>query len=370
MDWLSIGGIPAHTIGDHGALGNMEVSHVYATEGSGLNYVKWSMDLPRNYWNPAFDKGTPVELFHGNISLGKANMADVDRTNWTFVADGRFRRGERFYPYDTNTPDIPNTVEQITRANEGGLGWNGTGNFPLISWEGRGTESLASVFTEYARSNSLRWGVTISENKPFMEAEPYLYDPSTTLEWAVRPGTPLMPTTDGSYVSRAILAYRGGGTAGIVSTYDHVYSQAAVDPFITPEGGHEVRLITPLNVGAGVAQDMVNEYQRRNALRYTFTQGLEVHPGTLTTPGGTPIENWAACLLVLGRMGVHYGAISTRNNSAQGQTVQWVCGATTYWPGTDRLVISSVDADERTLSKALARAPYRQTGEYYDRSFS
>jgi len=336
---LRIGDVWAHTLGETGIVGNVEMKHAYATSGSGLLYLKWSMDLPRNYWSTNFREGTKVEAYRGDVKLGTATMTEVDRTNWNFTADGLFRRAETFYPDDSNTQTA------MTNANLRGLGWNGIGDLPAGIFpvaEVNSQTSIAEHLTKYCRENSLRWGLTV-EDVPFVEAEPYLYDPATKPQWAITPGIPLMPTTDGSYVSRVRVTYSGGVAV----------SNTPVDANITPDGGREVSLSSRTSIGSE-AQAQANEILRRLTLRYTFTEGLTIGPGDLSTPGGTPIDNWAASMLVLGKMGVHYGAASTRNFSAVGETVQWVAGSTTYKPADDSLVLASVDAEERTLGSVLA----------------
>lgn len=355
---IRIGNVWAHSIAGEGGVGDIEVSHTYSADGSGLNYVKWAMDLPPNYWNPVFREGTMVEVCRGDQSLGSATISDVDRTKWTFVADGLHRRGERFFGERLVGTGPPSTTEAITNANAAGLGWNGFGNLPTdFFWEDK-SKSIADHLREYCRANSLVWGLR-TDRTPFVEAPPYIGDvlQDSSPKWALRPGVPLMPYTDGNYYKRVHILYYGGpetSVYGVPSTYLRASSNTPSDPDITPEGGVEVTLIDGRSISGGQAVDQANEIQRRYALRYTFTEGLEIFPGELMTPGGTEIDKWAAPLLCLGRMGVHYGAISTRNNSAVGETVQWVMGQTTYWPETDRLVVASMDSEPRDLKSLLS----------------
>lgn len=345
---LRIGDVWAQQIGN-GHIGDVEVNHIWSSSGSGLNYVKWSMDLPPHYWHQSLAMGTKVEVFCGDVKLGSATMAEVDRANWKFVADGLFRRAEKFAPIGLPGDEgNQNLLETVTSANARGLGWNGLGNLPTRVIRVSGATTLAAMLTDYCESNSLRWGVD-ENDEPFVEADPYLYDPESIPMWAVVPTVPLMPFSDDIFATRVHVKFVGGtGTPGFPDTYDTVSSDITGD--YTLPGGYEIEVIaSPANIGVGDAKAIANTMMRRNSLRYGFTQGLDVFPGELTTPGGTPIEPWAAYTL-LGKIGLHYGAINRLNWASVGETVQWVMGSVTYRPDDNSLRIASVDFQPRTLA--------------------
>lgn len=355
---LRLGGVDAQTIGPYGHVGDMEVNWVRATTGSGLNYVKWSMALPKNYSHSALQKGTKVELFRADLKLGSAVMSEPDRNGdgWSFVAEGLFRRAKKFYPLAGNSA-LETLGPSIEAANLRGLGWNGLGDLPsTIVAEKGGSSSIADILTAYCESRALRWGLT-ADDVPFIDADPYLYDQLSVPGWAVTPGKPLMPASDDLFATRVHVKYVGGGDVRDRATYDTATSVVTGDP--TLPGGHEVTVFaSPVSVIGGVAQAMADDIFRQNSLRYAFTQGLEIFPGELTTPGGTPIDNWAAYTL-LGKLGNHQGAINRLNNAAVGETVQWVMGSVTYRPGDNSLKIASVDLDPRNFAGVMSRLAAR-----------
>lgn len=332
----------------------MEVNWNRSSSGGGLNYVKWSMDLPRDYWHPAFAIGTRVELYRGDMKLGSATLAEPDRVSWKFVADGLYKQGDKFQAA-VGGFDSSNFQQMVQNAIDRGLGWNGIGNIPNIDVDQASTDTVAGVMTSYCQANALRWGLTV-EDVPFIEPDPYLYHPDTVPGWALTPGTPLMPISDDAFATRANVLYYvggiGGGTYGNPQTYASAASAATGD--LTLPGGHEITVVgNPAAMSGAEAQLLADELMRQKGLRYAFTEGLDVIPGELTTPGGTAIDNWAAFTL-LGQMGNHQGAINRLNNVAVGQTVQWVMGTVTYRPAEDRLRIGSVDMDPRDYKGLMA----------------
>lgn len=356
---LRIAGIWAQTFGDYGQIGDVEVEHIYSTTGGGLHTLKWSMALPKNYYHPALKAGSKVELFRGPVKLGSATLAEPDRTNWTFVADGFYRRAEKFRAEDASHVATNNLTTAITQANLRGLGWNGVGNLPTPTW---GTvtadvdenNTIAALLNAYCTVNAMRWGLTL-DDIPYIVADPVLNDPATVSRWAISPGVPLMPISDDVYSSRTVIRYATAYSGSTPTAFANVSSSAG-DGSIEHPNGHEVgfNLSTWGVMSQATAQAYADDHQRRNGLRHSYTQGLDIHPGELTTPGGTTIDNWAACFL-LGKMGLHYGTVNKTTGSAVGNTVQWVMGSTKFRPGDNSLTIASVDLEPRTVSSVARK---------------
>lgn len=349
---ILLGGVDARTIGPYGHVGDVEVNWTRATNGGGPNYAKWSMALPRTYWHEKFATGTMVEIFRGDLRIWAGTLTEADRKNWAFVADGLFKRADKFFN-PQNQADPPNFAEVIDAAIENGLEWAGiVGTLGEINVDVTNGRSISSMLTAYCEANSARWSID-SNDMLVVDEDPILYDVASVPTWAVTPGTPLMPTSDDSFLTRANILYVGGGTWGQPSTYDMATSDIQGD--LSLPGGHEVTITAfPADISGGDALILANRMYRQNSLRFAFTEGLDIWPGELTTPGGTPIDNWAAYTL-LGHMGNHHGAINRLNNVAVGQTVQWVMGSVTYRPGENSLRIASVDMDPRDFNGIIAR---------------
>lgn len=354
---LRLGSTWAQEIGN-GRVEGLEVQHKWASSGSGLNYVKWSMDLPERFWHPSLAAGTIVEVFRGDVKLGAATISEVDRADWTFVADGIFRQAEK---YNATQPE--NIVEVIEQAIARGMPWAGIGELdgsgdPYLAATRGEKPTIASMLTGYVEQSGQRWGVD-ENDLVFIKSDPFVHDVEIltktpgedgTPQWAVTPGTPLMPFSDDLFVTRAHVLYHVAGisTYGVPQTYLTATSASTGD--LSLPGGREITVIAnPAMTDVGHAQTLADALFRRNTLRYGFTEGLDIFPGELITPGGTPIEPWAAYKL-LGTLGVHYGAINEKNNSAVGETIQWVMGTTTYKDDDQSLQIASVDFQPRTLA--------------------
>ena len=333
-----------------GPVGGLEVAHLWSSTGGGLHYAKLSIALPANFSHPQLRRGVSVEVFHGPQSLGKAVMADVDRAGWTFVADGLFRRAEHFNAEGSTGATSTNLRTIITQANLRGMGWTGYGNLPdvTVSVSAEGYNSLntvADVLNAYCAETGKRWGVGV-------DGAPYVATDGTDVAWALRPGTPALPTADDDYVSRVTVRYVSAVAGSPLEPSEWgVVSASTTD---TPHGPREVQEdITDKWVLSGTdAQAYADSYLAANGARTAFTAAVEVNT-ELTTPASTSMDSWSAGLLTLGKLGRHHGVLDSEGGQQRyGETLQWVCGSTVYKPG-EALVMAPVDIAARTVAQVI-----------------
>lgn len=343
---LRIGGKWTQELG-LGKVGDLEFSHTYSSTGGGLNYVKWTLALPKNYWHPVLTEGTKVELFAGTLKLGSVLMSEPDRRNWSFTGDGLYKRAETTRTATTNLASAALLVP----------GWNGSGNLPtgVVSAQAEArSESMtvADVLNAYCTAYALRWGLDAND-------VPYVTGDPITPTWALNPGVPLMATADDNFVNRTVVRY-ATATSGTEPTAWAI----AVSATSPVPGGHDEFLdVSDLGVlSAGGAQTLADNHQALNASRgYTFIEGIDVAPGALTTVGSQPIEPWAAGVTIVGQRGLHHGVLSKQAGTTIGQTVQWTCGTTVYKAADNSLQMFGVDFAPRALSMLAQMTAAKQS---------
>lgn len=336
---LRINGVDARTLG-YGRVTVTELAHLYSSTGGGLHYVKFSLALPRGYSHPALIEGAEVEVLRCGVSLGFADMADPSRDDWTFTADGRFRRAEHFNAEGpTNSPA---DVVAAANARTLSLGWNGTGNLPdtpIPTDDNTRLPTVQAVLDEYCRLENKRWGLAF-DNTPYITDDPV--EPSI----ALRPGTPVMPTASDKDLSRIVVRFvLEEGPEGEPPVYDEV--EASNPNAESAREGYEdlsrLGLIDPTD-----AQRYANALIAANIATRGFTAGMEVGPSKLTNRGGVPIDHWAAPLFALGQLALQHNVLETDGRQAYGQTRNWVVGSTNWQP--DRgLVLNPTDLLARSV---------------------
>lgn len=341
---LRINGIAAQSFG-YGYVGDLEVAHLYSSTGGGLQYVKFSLALPRRYSHPALIEGALVEVLRGGQTLGTAVLSDVDRDGWTFTADGLYRRAEHFNAEGAdNSPAVI-----VAEANMRGLGWNGIGNLPtapiLVEGNTRLT-TVAAVLNEYCRLNNKRWGLGF-------DGTPYIADDPTEPSVALRPGTPAMPTADDDYVSRVVVQYliseASETETAVIGTKVAVTEDA-------PAGAREAfEDVTNQGViGEVLAQTYADAFIAANVARRGFTAGVEVGPGQLTNLGGVAIDPWSACFFALGNRVLQHNVLETDGRAAYGRTRTWVVGSTIYKSDGNSLTLTPTGLLPRTMAQVFA----------------
>lgn len=334
----------------YGQPGDIEVTHTYSQNGGGLDSLKFKMAFSRNYSNPVLKAGKKVEVFRGPIKLGTATLSDPNPDDWSFEAEGLFRRAERFDALRTTFSGVT-TIDlrgSVTAGNARMLGWNGFGNLPVLtvseqsSTEQVGGVTIADVLNSYCVLTGKRWGLDAND-------VPFVADDPVTPTWALNPGIPLMPKNDDTSVSVVHLTYRSGGTPASPVLSTVTAGAASFD-------GHEVNIDTT-NLGqltAPQAQAYADNYLAVNGVRVTYGGGIDIRPGDLTNTGSVPITNWHSPLSVLGQRGLHHGVVDKALGSL-GKTITWVCGSTVYKddPTGGSLQIYPIDLSPRVLSSVI-----------------
>lgn len=337
----------------YGQPGDVEVAHLYSQSGGGLHYAKFKLALPRNYAHPLLRKGTKVETFGagGLVRLGSATLNEIDPANWEFTADGLFRRAEKVIAIQTVAGASPNLTyyyairEIITNANaDDGLGWNGFGTMPAAHYvdgpeEGR---TLEDVLGEYCVKNGTRWGID-ADDVPYMVTDPA--EPT----WALTPGVPLMPTSDTTSVSKLTFRYfTNDATPEVMS--EIVLGQESFD-------GRHLRVVwRAFALTTTAAQSLAEEHFANYGVRVTYTEGITVRAGDLTSLGSVALDNWHAGLVVCGQRGLHHG-VYDKFTGTLGKTITWVCGSTVYKdaPGGGTLEVYPMELSPRVLSRIITK---------------
>lgn len=339
-----INGIHAQSFG-YGKVGDVELAHLWSSTGGGLQYVKFSLALPKRYSHPALVEGAVVEVERCGVPLGSAVLADVNRDSWEFTADGLFRQAEHFNAEGaSNAPAVV-----VAAANARGLGWNGVGNLPATPIpvaENERLVTVADVLNAHCRNTNKRWGVGF-DGIPYIEDDPA--EPSV----ALRPGTPRMATAADDYTSRIVVRYVSevDGDPAVPVAWGEVEATSSD----TPNGAREAyEDISSQGVLLETeAQAYADAFIVANAARRGFVEGIEVAPGQLTTLGGTPIDLWSAAHFALGRRVLQHNILETDGRAAYGQTRSWVVGGTVYKSVDKSLTMTPVGLLARTVATVI-----------------
>lgn len=313
-------GIPLDTIG--------VVTDLKVTANlQGTLTIDFSMALPRGFRHYALQQGALVQVCAGPLVIDAGVMAEPDRDNGTFTADGLSRIAERFL-----TADAANLDAAIDAALSRGLGsyWSrptslsATGAVPAYV-------PLSRALDEHvARNKSMRWRVA-----PDGRLQTYLYDTTPTL--ALSPTTPAMQTADDNYASRLFVGHASGVTqvADAGSAERHGAREEYVDL-------SSLSLINAEEVAGAILAD--------GKARPAYTEGLEVFAGQLTNLGGAAPEPWQ---VRPGQMIQHFGTLDNDGAPSLG-SFNWVLGSVTYGATGYPCVLQPKDRVARTQAEVIA----------------
>jgi hypothetical protein len=351
------GSVWAEQLG-YGVVGDVEVTHLRTPRGGGPHSLKFKMAMPRDYSDPAIMAGSTVQVFRGPISMGTFTLSEPDREDEnirSFAADGLYRKAETTRADNALGNATSDINEAITVANAEGLGWTlspelETENLIYQRLEDNSdTATIADLLNAECTLTGKLWWLD-EDNVVHME------QPPTEPEWAVQPGVPLMPITDETSVKSVQIRYLTGGTTQNPTSWE---TFTVTDPDADGEGRDVYISVAELGVQAwmpGQAEDWAQQYLDAMKLRITFADDLPLIPGELTNTGSVPIDFWAAPLEVLGKVGLHHGAIDKKRGTTH-KTVQWICGSTTFrdGPGGGSLTIGPLDFAPRRVPDVIAR---------------
>ena len=250
-------------------------------------------------------------------------LAEPDRTEWRFIADGLYRQGERFSAENgvAEASAVPDIV--VDQAILRGLGWRRTATISAVA-QATGSDlpgTVSALLDVWSSSTGQRWRVN-----RFGVVEPYT--PETVASLTLSPQVPSMATADDDYATRIVARYvasvdtegEPNGYAIAVATDD--LAAAQFGPVERVEDITGVGLLSP-SQAADIAEKVLTEGRARVA----YTEAVQVDDLTCTTVAGAPMRPW---LIRPGEQRVrHYGAnLSDSGLSYKGPS-EFIVGAVT-----------------------------------------
>lgn len=312
----------------HSLLPSGAMSPVSFTTGmNGPLVAEWDMSLPVGFTHPALRQGARVQVFAGPMCVWSGVMAEPDRNDWHFTADGLHRLGERF---DAAFTDASKTLDAaIASAISRGLPWT----LPTsISTTFTVTEgSVADALDAYVASTGQQWRVGPN-------GQVRVYDLPTAVDWTLTPDVPAMPTADDDYASTLVITYSSGRTS--------VSDAAAADRWGTRE-----ERIDLSSLGLSASQAVSQALLANRKARPAFTDGVEVSRLRVTTPGGTPPEFWQ---LAAGIQRVRQHGTLTSDGAVNLGVLEWVIGATSYTDGSGTVALTPMGRVPRAQAEVVA----------------
>jgi hypothetical protein len=344
--WAS--GVPLHALG---TIGDLEFSTTWPGPrggGGGFLVCSWSMNLPRAFNHPALRLGAPVELSAGPVVVGRAFMAEPDRNEWAFTADGVLRQGERFGAVDSSGAASADVSVVVAAAIARGLAWK----VPQTGLPGGavGTDpsqypTVTDVLNAYCTANGKRWWIDRDSTLQIGT------DP-TSPTWALAPGTPSMSSADDDFATRIWLRYLA---AAATDTTPDVFANATAVSSETRWGVQEISQdVSNLGVlTSSAATALAQSILANNLARPAFTSSVKPGRGALTNPGG--VDATAAPWLVrAGQMIRHHGWRNLDGVLTPGMSQDWILGGTT-WSSSDGLTLTPMGLAGRTATEVLAQ---------------
>lgn len=338
------GGVPLRGIGWVGDLS------FKTTWPGGFLTVSWRMNLPAGYVHPALRQGSLVEVFENGLRLGYGRMAEPNREEWAFVADGMQIALSRCLALDAAKAPSTNLDEAITQA--AARGWPvkvGAGipatELSTLSESGAQGNYLTALLDAYCETTGERWWVDAS-GAVSIAADPVDGD----IDWVLTPGVPAMATAEDDYASLVVVRYVDAMTGTEPSAWLPASAEDATSA--TRHGPRErfeditaLGLLTSSQATAN-AQAILDA----NGARPGFSQGVEVLTYQVTTPGGTAAH---LSLIQAGQRVQHHGILSSDGSQWGTSAREWVIGGTDYEAGSRSIVLTPVGLAPRGLAKTI-----------------
>lgn len=350
---LKSGGVWLHHIGYVGDLSYK------TTWPGGFLTVSWRMSLPVGYVHPALRAGSTVELFENGLSLGSARMAEPNREEWAFVADGMQLALQHCLALDALNEPSTNLTEAINAA--AARGWPvgvgvGVPNVELstLSEDKAQGNSLVQLLNAYCETTGERWTID-SASTISIAADPAEGD----VDWVLTPGVPAMATADDDYTTLVVVRYVDTVTGTEPSGWAPALAGSTTST--TPREKYED--ITSLGLLTGAAASAnAQAILDVNGARTGFSQGVEVLTYQITTLGGTPAH---LPLVRAGQRVRHHGILSADGSLGTPSAREWVIGGTDYEAGSRTITLTPVGLAPRGLARVIKGAVYgSQTGEF------
>lgn len=360
-------GVPLHALGSVGDL-------VYSTNHRGSLAATWSMGLPRGYAHPALRPGASVDLMAGAARVWGGRMAEPDRGEWTFTADGHHMNGGGFSGQDKGLlalakvtgSYVPSTVLDTivdTAAADFGLGWTRNGISLRATPLSADSEAeaqfnlIGTVFEKYKELTGREWMV-----------DPYgvvsTYDLPTTPRWALRPGLPAMATAD-EFVTHVFVRYfsevTGTGEPATPRLTAPAIDQPAADRWQPRHQGSDQTTLGYLDDTAGEPQAIAQAVLDAQRARPAYTEGLELSAYQISDLGGVSPALWQ---VHAGQRVRQHGVLDQDGAFALGATPEWVIGTTIHDVPNRTLTVVPIDPPPRTAVDVAAETALARVRDF------
>lgn len=321
-----------------------DVNYKTALSG-GLLTVSWRMVLPKGFTHPALRNGSLIELHDGEC-LGIAVMAEPDRDNWTFTADGLALSLKGALALDSSLDPTTDMEVAVTQAASRGL--------PVAIGTGVPTTALSTMSSDNAEVNSIP---ALADAHAESLGQHWWFDPHGYLnfgddpapgavDWIITPGTPGLATAEDDYASLVVLRYVATATG---STPDSYAVATASDAAAAARWGVREVVEDGTSLGVLTAPQAATNAQailESKRARPAFTQGIELAAFQITTPGGTPAH---LPHVRAGQRVRQYGVVDPEGMGSTG-TAEWIIGGTDYTAGSQVITLSPLGLAPRTLA--------------------
>lgn len=322
--------------------------------GGGLLTAQWSLSFGTGPIPDQLRMNSLVELFAGPCSLGAAVITETPRGD-TVVADGLFRLGEWFQAVDSSGNPTTDVAVAVARAITDGLRWRDPGGLPSgsVSALSEGNvqfNTVSTLINRYCQLNGKFWFI---DRNHFLRI---VDEPSTATAqtWALSPLVPNPQTADDDYASRYFIRRVDGvDSDGQPNAWAPNSASDPTAPMIR-EVAEDLEQMGYMSAPAGAAA--AGAYLNANKARASFSEGVEVSRGQVTTLGGTAPELWAPCG---GEMVVQPNWLSASGDLVLGQRRTWIIGGTT-WRQNAPLQVTPLGIAPRTVAQITGQGGSRR----------
>lgn len=343
---IKAAGVTLHGLGKVGDL-------KFSTNEHGSLSASWAMILPVGANSPCLRQGVRVEIYAGTWCVWAGVMAEPDRRNGTYTADGLHRLLERYLSLNTSTTTTTVVDTAIDQAIVRGLPLSRPASISATALSTQSeTEAqpntLAALLDQWAENSGRYWRVTNA-------GQIVAYDLPTTVRWAVQPGVAGLASADDDYASTFFVRYvtSAAGTPPEPTGWSvtSATSPASATRWGVREAYEDVTDLGVINSTAAgqVASAILNAGKARPA----YTEGLELFDYQLTTPGGTTPALWQ---VEAGTQRVRqHGVRDSDGSIAIGGAAEWVIGTTEYTAGSNSISLAPMGLLARTTAAVAAK---------------
>ena len=233
--------------------------------------------------NPLFRPRARVEVKVGPLTvwLGYLNRPDWDSRQLSAKGLCRQAEGAKALTVGFATTSIPDNAISIGIL-RGVLGWNWSESVhdaPILGDDDEAAQfdSIAQLLDAAGEQLGWRWYI---DQKGFLRTRPYPLE--TDPEWFVVPDTGVLGSTDVEQVDRIFLRYQDSAWSGALFTTSY--------PGSSREGDFEdgVSYVEQGPMTSTRAQQIARGLYDRASGKPGWTNGIEVSPAQVMTPGGLP----------------------------------------------------------------------------------